>query len=162
MSSDLKSAINTALQTIMDPYLETDLVSAKAIKRLEIKETTVLLKITLGYPAKSYESELKKTINHTLKALAGITAIDITVDYEIASHAVQKQDCFLPLPHLNIIPSHAIRIQLLYRVRFSKLQQGGDGFCIYVCVYLIKRLARYWAQIEGGDYNKQYQRDYPF
>ncbi|MDG2364424.1 MAG: iron-sulfur cluster carrier protein ApbC [Methylococcaceae bacterium] len=90
MSSDLKSAINTALQTIMDPYLETDLVSAKTIKHLEIKETTVLLKITLGYPAKSYESELKKIIRHTLKALAGITAIDITVDYEIASHAVQK------------------------------------------------------------------------
>ena len=90
MSSDLKIAINTALQTVIDRYLETDLISAKTIKHLEIKETTVRLRITLGYPAKSYESELKKSINHALKALSGITAIDISIDYKIASHAVQK------------------------------------------------------------------------
>jgi len=90
MSSDLKNAINTTLKTIIDPYLETDLISAKAIKHLEIKDATTLIKITLGYPAKNHESELKKTITQSLKVLSGLTTIDISIDYEITSHTVQK------------------------------------------------------------------------
>ena len=90
MSSDLKNAINTTLKTIIDPYLETDLISAKAIKHLEIKDATALIKITLGYPAKNHESELKKTITQSLKVLSGLTTIDISIDYEITSHTVQK------------------------------------------------------------------------
>ncbi|MEO1904710.1 MAG: iron-sulfur cluster carrier protein ApbC [Methylococcales bacterium] len=90
MSSDLKTAINTALATFIEPYLETDLISAKAVTHLDTQGSHVDLKITLGYPAKGYESQLKESITHTLKPLIGLAALNITIDYDIASHAVQK------------------------------------------------------------------------
>ena len=97
MSSDLKTAINTALATFIEPYLETDLISAKAVTHLDTHESHVDLKITLGYPAKGYESQLKESITHTLKPLIGLAALNITIDYDIAATRFRRPSNSSPI-----------------------------------------------------------------
>ena len=59
MASLDKSAIENLLTSFIDPNLETDLVSAKSVKRISIEDNNVSIAIELGYPAKSYLATLK-------------------------------------------------------------------------------------------------------
>ena len=44
--------VETALKEVIDPYLEQDLVTAKAVKGIVVDGDTVSVDIVLGYPAK--------------------------------------------------------------------------------------------------------------
>ena len=44
--------VETALKEVIDPYLEKDLVSAKAVKNIAVNGGSVTVDIVLGYPAK--------------------------------------------------------------------------------------------------------------
>ncbi|PKM11945.1 MAG: iron-sulfur cluster carrier protein ApbC [Gammaproteobacteria bacterium HGW-Gammaproteobacteria-3] len=97
-----KTNIENLLKTFIDPNVETDLVSAKSVKAINIEGTDVHLKLELGYPARDYPDALKSALQKQLQTLEGIGAITIDVTVAIASHAVQQG--LKPLPGVkNII-----------------------------------------------------------
>lgn len=102
MSSPDKSIVENLLKSIIDPNVETDLVSAKAVKNISVEGGKVAVKIELGYPARSYVSELKAKLEDKLQALEGVTEVQVEVSFSIVSHAVQQ--ALKPLPNVkNII-----------------------------------------------------------
>jgi len=102
MASIEKSAVEDLLQTFIDPHNGADLVSAKSVKAIAIDGNNVSVKLELGYPAKSYVAELKTEVEALLKTLVGIGDVNVEVNVNIVSHAVQQ--ALKPLPNVkNII-----------------------------------------------------------
>ncbi|MGC1954259.1 MAG: P-loop NTPase, partial [Gammaproteobacteria bacterium] len=90
MSDLSKSQVENALKEYIDPYLQRDLISAKAVKSIDIDDSKVTVKVVLGFPAKGYEPDLKKALAKKLSAIEGIGDIEIAVESKVAAHAVQQ------------------------------------------------------------------------
>ncbi len=102
MAEISKATIEAALSGIQDPYLEKDVVSAHEVKSIDIEGSHVSVHLQLGYPAKGFAEAFAKQIKDVLEALDGVEQADVTVEWKIVSHAVQKN--LSPLPNVkNII-----------------------------------------------------------
>ncbi|QSA96470.1 iron-sulfur cluster carrier protein ApbC [Methylococcus sp. EFPC2] len=101
MSELTEREVESALKTVLDPHLDIDLVSAKAVKKIEVEGGTVRIKIVLGYPAASFREQLAATVKETLAALVGVESVTVDLSSEIVSHAVQKN--LKPMPGVKNI-----------------------------------------------------------
>jgi len=90
MSELSRSQIEGALTGYVDPHLETDLVSAKAVKDLTIEGGRVEVRIVLGFPARGYAENLKQAVAQALGGLDGVRSVDVHVDWKLAAHKVQR------------------------------------------------------------------------
>jgi ATP-binding protein involved in chromosome partitioning len=82
--------IENELKNIIDPNVNTDLITAKSVKSLRVKNGNVQLKIELGYPAKSFIDGFKQQIIDKLQTIAGVKKIDVDVSVKIVTHGVQN------------------------------------------------------------------------
>jgi len=82
--------VETALKEVIDPYLETDLVSAKAIKNIAVDGGKVTLEVVLGYPAKGYKDTLAAKLKEKVSAINGVQDVAIDISSKIVGHAGQK------------------------------------------------------------------------
>ncbi len=102
MTEITQADVENLLKSLIDPNVETDLVSAKSIKNIGVEGANVSVTIELGYPAKSYLAELKSTVEEKLQTLTGIGTIEVKVSFNIISHSVQQS--LKPIPNVkNII-----------------------------------------------------------
>jgi ATP-binding protein involved in chromosome partitioning len=82
--------VETALKEFIDPFLEQDLVSAKAVKNIAVDGGKVVVDVVLGYPAKGWQAELAAKLKEKVAAIAGVKDATVNVSSKIASHGVQK------------------------------------------------------------------------
>ena len=85
-----KSDLEAKLAQFIDPNMETDLVSSKAIKSIERDGDVWKIGIQLGYPARGYFAELEQGVKTLLGELDDIGEVEIEVSSQIKSHAVQQ------------------------------------------------------------------------
>jgi ATP-binding protein involved in chromosome partitioning len=102
MSEVARADVEAALKQVAEPYLEQDLVAAKAIKEIAIQAGRVAIEVVLGYPAQGARTALTAAIKAKIGAVAGVQAVDVTITSKIESHSVQKG--LKPVPGIkNII-----------------------------------------------------------
>src|SRR6266566_2764524 len=82
--------VEVVLKEIVDPYLGTDLITAKAIKRLAVDGGAVVLEVELGYPAQGYRNVLTTLLKDKLAAIVGVTSATVDVSWKIEAHGAQK------------------------------------------------------------------------
>jgi ATP-binding protein involved in chromosome partitioning len=85
-----KQQVEAALAQYTDPYLDKDLVKAKAVKKIAVEGGTVGVDIVLGFPAKSYIPDLKAKLEQLLTGIEGVEQASVNISTKIAAHAVQK------------------------------------------------------------------------
>jgi ATP-binding protein involved in chromosome partitioning len=85
-----KEQIENELKNIIDPNVNTDLVTAKSVKSLQVENGCMQLKIELGYPAKSFIEGFKQQITDKLLAMEGVEAVDVDISVKIVTHGVQN------------------------------------------------------------------------
>ena len=85
-----QAQLEAALSAYIDPYLEEDLVTAKAIKAIDIDGGKMTITVQLGFPATGYLETLTAKLDHLARSVAGVEAVQIDVTCKIASHSVQK------------------------------------------------------------------------
>ncbi len=90
MADVSQSQVEDAIKTYIDPYLEGDLVSNKAVKDITIDGDKVTVDIELGFPADGYKKDLAAKLKNKVEALDGITEASFNITHNITSHAVQK------------------------------------------------------------------------
>ena len=90
MTDIVKADVENLLKSIIDPNVETDLVSAKSVKNITVEGANISVTIELGYPAKSYLAELQESIEKKLQEIAGVGKIKVEVAVNIISHSVQQ------------------------------------------------------------------------
>ncbi|BAU49297.1 ATP-binding protein [Sulfurifustis variabilis] len=94
--------VETALKQVIDPYLEQDLVTAKAVKKITVDGGKVTVDVQLGYPAKGWKDELAAKLKEKVAAIEGVKDVAINIAASIVSHSVQKG--VKPIPGIkNII-----------------------------------------------------------
>ena len=81
--------VQAALRQVIDPNLEQDLVSARAVRNIQIDGQDVSLEVELGYPAKSQIAGIRTAVIEALKA-AGAGNVSAHVQQKIVAHAVQR------------------------------------------------------------------------
>ena len=92
-----KADVENLLKTFIDPNHGIDLVSSKSVKSITIDGVNVLVKLELGYPAKSIIEAMTEAVEKHLSQRSGINfSVDISV--KIISHAVQQA----LKPHPNV------------------------------------------------------------
>jgi ATP-binding protein involved in chromosome partitioning len=90
MADVTQQQVETALKTVIDPYLEQDLVAAKAVKNIAIDGGKVTVDVELGYPAKGHVADLSAKLREKVAAVAGVKDVAINIAWNIVAHGVQK------------------------------------------------------------------------
>lgn len=90
MAGISESQVETTIKEYIDPYLQTDLVSAKTVKNIQINGNSVKVDLTFGYPTKGYDDALTNELKAKIGALDGVDTVNININHKIVAHAVQK------------------------------------------------------------------------
>jgi ATP-binding protein involved in chromosome partitioning len=90
MSELTELHINEAISTYADPYLETDLISAKVVKKISIDAGKVSVDLEFGFPINGYKADVEKALSDKISAVAGVTSVSFNTSSKIVSHAAQK------------------------------------------------------------------------
>ncbi len=91
-----EQSIQAALQTIVDPNTQKDLVASRSAKNIKITGADVTVDIELGYPAKSQIEPIRKAVIDAIKLVPGVGNVSANVFQKIVSHAVQKGVKLIP------------------------------------------------------------------
>lgn len=90
MSDATVEQVEAKLKEFIDPYLESDLISAHYIKNIQLEGSKAIVDIELGFPHKGYQQELTGKLTELLKSVEGIDDVQINLSSKIVVHAVQK------------------------------------------------------------------------
>ena len=90
MPSIDKADVENQLKSFIDPNTGLDLIASKYVKNINVDESSVTIKIELGYPAKSYIEQLKAEVASSVNQLANVTNAVVEVSCKIVSHSVQQ------------------------------------------------------------------------
>ena len=85
-----KDQVEAAIKQVIDPHLEQDLVTAKAVKNIAIDGGYVTVDVVLGYPAKGFKDRLTSMLTDQMSSIDGLAAAAVNVSWKIESHKVQK------------------------------------------------------------------------
>ncbi|HHJ80045.1 MAG TPA: iron-sulfur cluster carrier protein ApbC [Candidatus Tenderia electrophaga] len=82
-----KPAVEAVLQQIVDPNSQTDLLTAKSVKAIDIDGDKLAVQIELGYPADGYLATLEQQVADKLKSLAN--DVSVAVSWKVMARSVQ-------------------------------------------------------------------------
>jgi ATP-binding protein involved in chromosome partitioning len=90
MSELTKELINEAIKGYVEPHLEKDLVTAKAVKGVEIDGENVKVTVELGFPAKGCVDDIAAAVKNQVESIEGVGSAEVNVSSKIVAHSVQK------------------------------------------------------------------------
>ena len=90
IDNTIERSAKELLKSVIDANADKSLVAMKAVKAIKFAEGALEVKITLGYPAKSYISALEEAVKNKLKELPEVKQVQVKVQCEVASFSVQK------------------------------------------------------------------------
>ena len=90
MLNTSSDAIKTALTGVQDINLEKDIVSAEMVRDIQIDGDNIRVSLQMGYPAAGYIDALRDAVRERLRQVPGVKGIDLDIDTDIRSHAVQR------------------------------------------------------------------------
>lgn len=96
-SQTLETQIQQQLKTFIVPYLQQDLISSNAIKKLEITQNNIRIDITFGFPLnESIQMQLKTSLQQHLLALDACESVEVSIKWQVVPHVVQPGTHTLP------------------------------------------------------------------
>ncbi len=90
MAEVTQEQIQEAIKGYIEPHMDKDLVSAKAVKDIDVSAGEVKVKVQLGFPARGFKDELAAALKERIESLGGVTSARVEVDWKIIAHSVQK------------------------------------------------------------------------
>ncbi len=90
MSELTKDQINEAIKGYVEPHLEKDLVTAKAVKGVEITGDKVKVAIEVGFPAKGCMDDIAAAVKAQVEGVDGVASAEVSVTSKVVAHSVQK------------------------------------------------------------------------
>ena len=102
MTTINRAEVESLLKSVIDPNINTDLISAGIVRSIDIDGSNVSIELEVGYPAKNYLDELKSNVEKQISPLPGVGTISVEASVKIISHSVQQS--LKPIPNVkNII-----------------------------------------------------------
>jgi ATP-binding protein involved in chromosome partitioning len=88
--------VQDALKTLIDPNTRKDFISTKSARNIQVADGKVSLDVVLPYPAKMVLGEIGKLIENGIRAIDGVTDVQVNVTWKIVAHSVQKGVKLIP------------------------------------------------------------------
>ena len=85
MAEVTQEQIQEAIAGYTEPHMNKDLVSAKAVKGIDVSAGEVEVKVELGFPAKGFKDELASALRERIESVAGVTTARVDVDWKIVA-----------------------------------------------------------------------------
>ncbi|MCV6638855.1 iron-sulfur cluster carrier protein ApbC [Candidatus Albibeggiatoa sp. nov. NOAA] len=85
-----KQQIETALKTYTDPYLGQDLITANAVKNINVEGNQATIDIQFGYPTAGYNPTLIEALTSCAKTVDGIENVNVNIENKVVAHKVQQ------------------------------------------------------------------------
>jgi len=82
--------VQECLRHVVDPNIDRDFVSAKAVKKITVDGGNVTVDLQLGYPARSQHESLKRLVHDAIARLPGVSRASVTIAQRTTPHAVQR------------------------------------------------------------------------
>ena len=83
-------AVQAVLGNLIDPNTQKDYVATRSAKNIKVDGDKVSLDIELGYPAKTQFEKIRSEVSAAIKAVPGVTNVEVNVSSKIVAHAVQR------------------------------------------------------------------------
>ena len=96
MTKVVRAEIEAKLAEYQDAYLKQDLMSAKAVKKIEVSDRVVEIDIVVGFPVKDIQEDMIKKLKKLLSPVIGKADLHIQVSSRIEPHVGQKSVKGLP------------------------------------------------------------------
>ncbi len=96
MAAPTEQALNSALQTVIDPNTGKDFVSTRQLRNLRIDDGEVAFDVELGYPAKSQIPALRRALVAAARGVPGVENVSVNITTRMIAHAVQRGVQLLP------------------------------------------------------------------
>ena len=96
MSAITQSAVENALQQVIDPTTGRDLISLNAVSDIQINGAKVDVTLLLGYPANSVHSAIALAINEALNKIAGIEQVGLDIGWTVYANPTANSQQSLP------------------------------------------------------------------
>ena len=90
MAEITKEQIEEALSAYIEPNMEKDLVSTKAVKNIEVNGDQVKVTVVLGFPAKGAQESISSAVKEVVEAVDGVASCEVDLGWEVSAHSVQK------------------------------------------------------------------------
>lgn len=84
-----REIVEKTIQTFIDPYLQQDWISAKAVKNIDIQSGKITVDIVLGYPALGVREVLQQKLTKILQDKTTLKDVTVNISWQIVSHQVQ-------------------------------------------------------------------------
>ena len=82
--------VTAVLKSVVDPNTGRDFVTEKAVRKITVTGTDVVVDLALGYPAKSQHESLRKLVSSAVASMPGVGRVSVTIGTRVVSHAVQR------------------------------------------------------------------------
>lgn len=96
MSDALRSQVEEALKGYQDPYLDTDLFVAGAVKNIDIKDGQVKVDLFLNYPSEYLKNGICQMLQVAIENVEGVDSAEVSLDWSVESHKAHEN-----LPNIN-------------------------------------------------------------
>ena len=91
MSNVNKTELDDAIKVYRDPYLNQDLFSLNAIKKIECEHGKILVNIEMPYACNGLMGGIKQIIETNLEYVDGVESVEINISSKIAVHIAQNE-----------------------------------------------------------------------
>ncbi len=88
--TDLRVQVEQALKGYTDPYLNTDLVSAGAVKSIEIDGASVKVDILLDYPSEYLKTGIAQMLQIAIENIDGVEDSEVNVAWQVTPHKAHE------------------------------------------------------------------------
>ena len=88
--SQFQAAIEEAIKGYHDPYLNTDLFTAGAVKRIEVKGDKAEVDIELAYPSEHLKNGIAQMLQFAIENIEGINDSQVNVSWKVTSHKAHE------------------------------------------------------------------------
>ncbi|HVO90096.1 MAG TPA: iron-sulfur cluster carrier protein ApbC [Casimicrobiaceae bacterium] len=82
--------VEAALRQVVDPNTGKDIVTQKAVRKIDLAGNDVTVDVQLGYPARSQHDAMRRAVHQAVSTLAGVGRVTVNLSQKIVSHAVQR------------------------------------------------------------------------
>lgn len=96
MSVLAQSAVENALQQVIDPTTGRDLISLNAVTGIAINGGKVDVTLLLGYPANSVHSAIALAVNEALNKIAGVEQVCLDIGWTVYANPTANSQQSLP------------------------------------------------------------------
>jgi ATP-binding protein involved in chromosome partitioning len=82
--------IETQLATFIDPYLQTDWITAKVVKKIALTKHQIELDVVLGYPIENCKNTLISSVKQTLSPIVNGAEVVVNLSFKVEPHVGQR------------------------------------------------------------------------